>query len=76
MRLSKSEIETIKNVAHKVWGDKTLVYLFGSRTDDSKKGGDIDLYIHVSGCKEPKEIMLKKAEFFGKVGCFAWRTKN
>jgi len=67
MRLSKSEIKTIKSVACQVWGNQTHIYLFGSRTDDSKKGGDIDLYINLQEEQAPKEIMLKKAEFLGKL---------
>ena len=42
MRLSRKEIEVILNVAQKIYGTSVKVYLFGSRTDDSKKGGDID----------------------------------
>lgn len=67
MRLSKFEIEIIKRVATEVWGDKTLIYLFGSRTDDSKKGGDIDLFIYLAEEQKPKTIMLKKAEFLCKL---------
>ena len=44
MRLSNKEIELIKNKVQLVFGE-ALIYLFGSRTDESKKGGDIDLYI-------------------------------
>lgn len=44
MRLSKKELETIKETVENIFGD-VVVYLFGSRADDSKKGGDIDLYI-------------------------------
>ena len=44
MRLSIKEISIIKNKVNNIFGE-TIIYLFGSRTDDSKKGGDIDLYI-------------------------------
>ena len=45
MRLSEFEIETIKELVEKHFGEGTTVYLFGSRTDENKKGGDIDLFI-------------------------------
>ncbi len=67
MRLSESEISIIKNVACEVWGNQTHIYLFGSRTDDSKRGGDIDLFVNLEAEQEPKKIMLQKAEFLGKL---------
>ena len=45
MRLTPFEITAIKQSANTIFGDAAKVYLFGSRIDDSKKGGDIDLYI-------------------------------
>ncbi len=45
MRLSEKEKKTIKELAHQVFGEGTRVYIFGSRSDDTKKGGDIDLFI-------------------------------
>jgi predicted nucleotidyltransferase len=45
MRLTDFEIETITSLARRHFGDDARVYLFGSRTDDSKRGGDIDLFI-------------------------------
>lgn len=45
MRLSESQIEIIDHLAKKHFGAMTIVYLFGSRTDENKKGGDIDLFI-------------------------------
>ena len=45
MRISQKEIETIKQLATEKFGKGTTVFLFGSRLDDSKKGGDIDLLI-------------------------------
>jgi predicted nucleotidyltransferase len=45
MRISSDYIEIIKKYSYKYFGDDSKVYLFGSRTDDSKFGGDIDIYI-------------------------------
>ena len=43
MRLTPEQIEAIKHTAHAVLGADARVTLFGSRVDDTKKGGDIDL---------------------------------
>ena len=45
MRISEFEIETIKNLAKQHFGSNAEVFLFGSRTKDQLRGGDIDLYI-------------------------------
>ena len=45
MRLTEFEINTIRQSACDVFGADVQVFLFGSRVDDTKKGGDIDLYI-------------------------------
>ncbi len=44
MRLSIKEINLIKDKVKNIFGE-TIIYLFGSRVDDTKRGGDIDLYI-------------------------------
>ena len=44
MRLKKNEIEKIKKVITK-YDTHADIYLFGSRVDDDKKGGDIDLLV-------------------------------
>ncbi len=44
MRLEKNEIEIVKKSIEAIFG-KSKIYLFGSRLDNSKKGGDIDLFI-------------------------------
>jgi predicted nucleotidyltransferase len=45
MRISEFEIESIKIVANKHFGKDVQVFLFGSRTMDQLRGGDIDLFI-------------------------------
>ena len=63
MRLNNNEINEIKAVTHSVFGDNALVMLFGSRIDDSKRGGDIDLFIK---CKDPiprEELYPLKLKF-------------
>ena len=46
MRLSKDNISVINILAKKYFSDRVQVYLFGSRTIDTQKGGDIDLFVH------------------------------
>ncbi len=43
MRLTPQQIASIKQTAQTVLGEGARVTLFGSRVDDAKKGGDIDL---------------------------------
>lgn len=45
MRLTKFQIDLIKKLSQKYFGMNAKVYLFGSRADDKKKGGDMDIYI-------------------------------
>lgn len=49
MRLSKKEETAIVTAFKKVFrSEEYKLYLFGSRTDDQKKGGDIDLLVVVN----------------------------
>lgn len=56
MRLKPKEIQAIKKAAKKQFGAGAKIFLFGSREDDSKKGGDIDLYIETAS----KENLFRK----------------
>ena len=44
IRLNSFEVDAIKKAFKEVFKEGE-VYLFGSRVDDTKRGGDIDLYL-------------------------------
>lgn len=52
MRLQTKELDIIRQVAKEIYGSNVKVYLFGSRTDDSKRGGDIDLLVRTPQQKQ------------------------
>ncbi|MBK5966555.1 DNA polymerase beta [Thiocystis minor] len=53
MRLSRQQIASIRNAAEDAFGPDTRVTLFGSRVDDNKRGGDIDLLIRPTRIDQP-----------------------
>ena len=63
MRLNTNEISEIKAVTHSVFGVNARVTLFGSRIDDSKKGGDIDLLIKCDKTISRDELYQLKLKF-------------
>jgi predicted nucleotidyltransferase len=48
MRLSQKHIDLIIKSAQESFGFDIKLFLFGSRVDDTKRGGDIDLLIESS----------------------------
>ena len=52
MRLNEHYRQTIVRVAKEVYGETVQVYLFGSRINDQKRGGDIDLLVPTVGAKK------------------------
>lgn len=66
MRLSKNEIDIIKSTIYEM--DKNCkIYLFGSRVDDNKKGGDIDLLVISSSLTvdDAKKIKYRLWDYLG-----------
>jgi predicted nucleotidyltransferase len=47
MRLSTNQIEVIRRTVREIFGMEADVKLFGSRTNDDARGGDIDLLVEM-----------------------------
>ena len=82
MRLSKRIIDILQDNITKSFGNVD-VYLFGSRTDDNKKGGDIDLAIDTNISKQEfrkkKSLflaMLMRIDFDYKIDIVNFNTKD
>ena len=59
MRLTQKQTEAIKESFKEVF-QNGKIYLFGSRTDDNLKGGDIDLFIDT---EDMDNLVEKKIDF-------------
>jgi len=66
MRLLENEIKAIKQTFLEVFKQGNI-FLFGSRVDDSLKGGDIDLYIVPALTLNKAEVLDKKINFLLKL---------
>lgn len=47
MRLTDRQIQAIRRLACEVAGDRARVRVFGSRLDDTARGGDVDLMLEL-----------------------------
>ena len=65
MRLRKSEKESIVKAIKNI-DPESKIYLFGSRTNDSLKGGDIDLLIVSDKLTYDDKLAIKK-RFFSEI---------
>ena len=69
MRLTPYERKAITETVHAVFGEDAAVRLFGSRAQDSRRGGDIDLYIEVDPDRYSYESELNlHAELLKRIG--------
>lgn len=67
MRLSQIQINAIRDSVYDLDPD-AVIHLYGSRVDDSKKGGDIDLLIisdRLFGLKDKSKVRWKIYEKLG-----------
>ena len=61
MRVTLHQIQTIQHQIHHFLGDRSAIWLFGSRLDDSQKGGDVDLYVEAAQHKLMDTLRCKIA---------------
>jgi predicted nucleotidyltransferase len=62
MRLSDSQRQIIKSAVARIVGAESRVWLFGSRTDDAQRGGDIDLLVETDQVIPDRVGVLCKLE--------------
>jgi len=67
MRISQEMINFFKSEASSI-DNNAKFYLFGSRTDDNKKGGDIDILILSDKKIDFDKIMKLRIKFYEKFG--------
>ena len=59
MRVTSQQIETLKLLTSQYFGEDAGLWLFGSRVDDNKKGGDYDFLIETP-LNDADEIVARK----------------
>lgn len=52
MRIDPAEAQMIRRVVEAQFGTETRLWLFGSRTDDTARGGDVDILVDVGQAVE------------------------
>jgi len=67
MRLQSKEIEIIAQAAKDAFISGTSVFLFGSRVDDSKRGGDIDLFVELPEAISPADMVRSRTRFVSRI---------
>lgn len=74
IRLNEDDIVSIKNAFTSTFDSSDELWVFGSRVDPNRKGGDIDLYIKTRE-HDLDEIMKLKISFHLKLDSFLGERK-
>ncbi len=62
IRLNQQHLEAIKRLFCSFFSENDHLWIFGSRVDPTKRGGDIDLYIETTEMNT-KEAIKKESQF-------------
>ena len=66
MRLTSTQRHLVVSAARRAFGADVQVRLFGSRLDDRRRGGDIDLYI-TTALDDADALVKAKLEFLAEL---------
>jgi len=62
MRLTEHQVQAIRDATIEVVGHAAPVWLFGSRVNESTRGGDVDLMVQlIEPVDDPASLMIKLA---------------
>ncbi len=70
MRLDPTERNAIAQAAREAFGPGTAVFLFGSRANDDRRGGDIDLLVETPRSMSPEDQVERRTRFVARI----WRA--
>ncbi len=59
MRVTPDQLKVFDVFAHRFFGEDAVLWLFGSRVDDKKKGGDYDFLVETA-LSDADEIIERK----------------
>ena len=65
MRINDKQQRAIVESIRETFGDEARVFLFGSRTDDTRRGGDVDLLVELPQ-KKP-DLLSDKIRAIGRI---------
>lgn len=67
MRLSAVERRAVESASRETLPAGARVLLFGSRVDDSRRGGDIDLLIELPQLLPADDVVARRARFIARL---------
>ena len=59
MRIAQQQREYAVNLLRRRFGENARIWLFGSRVDDARRGGDIDVYVEAEAIPAPGKTKAK-----------------